>query len=194
MTYDEYQTRVDYDEGTIKIRLVEVPTEGDWLAVYERALSTIGKRPAHLPTSEWIAAMLEARHSPIRRAVYSFELMNIPSNTATHFARHVHAQPYISTLRNDLQGTVDGDHAPRNTPVNMILDVNAEELQVMANKRLCRKAAPLTRRVMQAMCDLAIRATPELKKNLVPLCEYCGGVCHEMKPCGKAKEKQEAKT
>lgn len=188
ITMRELRAKIDYAEGTIRIRLIGAPDANDWLGVYTRALSTIGKTPARNPSSEWIAAMLEARHSPIRRAVYSFELKGIPSNTATHFARHVHAQPYISTLRNDLQRTVDGDHAPRNTPVNMILDVNAEELQVMANKRLCRKAAELTRKVMRAMCDLAIEATPELKGKLVPLCEYCGGVCHEMKPCGKAQK------
>lgn len=129
--------------------------------------------------------MIEARHSPIRRAMYSFEFEEIPSNTATHYARHVHAQPYISTLRIDLQDFIDGDHAPRNTPVGMILDVNAEELQTMANKRLCKKAAPLTRAVMRAMCMLAEMATPEMHGNLIPLCEYCGGICHEMKPCGR---------
>ena len=30
-------------------------------------------------------------------------------------------------------------------------------------------------------------ATPELHGLLVPLCEYCGGVCHEMEPCGRKK-------
>jgi hypothetical protein len=70
----------------------------------------------------------------------------------------------------------------------MILDVNAEELQVMANKRLCMKAAKLTRSVMGAMCELAVSVTPEIQPCLVPLCEYCGGVCHEMKPCGRYKK------
>ena len=28
-------------------------------------------------------------------------------------------------------------------------------------------------------------ATPELHGLLVPLCEHCGGVCHEMEPCGR---------
>ena len=31
-------------------------------------------------------------------------------------------------------------------------------------------------------------ATPELHGLLVPLCEYCGGVCHEMEPCGRYKK------
>ena len=35
---------------------------------------------------------------------------------------------------------------------------------------------------------LAEEATPELHGLLVPLCEYCGGVCHEMEPCGRYKK------
>lgn len=185
MNNKELVIDVKHDEGTIRIKLIEYPTEYDWFEVYRRALKTINKRPTKQPTSEWIASILEARHSPIRRAMYSFEFEDIPSNTATHYARHVHAQPYISSLRNDLQEFIDGDHAPRNTPVGMILDVNAEEIQVMANKRLCKKAALMTRRVMWAMCKLICVVTSEMEKNLVPLCEYCGGVCHEMKPCGR---------
>lgn len=179
------QIDVPYDEGVIRVRLIEWPTAYDWYEVKRRAFVTIGKTSFQVPTFEWIASILEARHSPIRRAMYSFEFECIPSNTATHFARHIHAQPYISSLRNDLQEFIDGDHAPRNTPVGMILDVNAEEIQVMANKRLCMKAAPLTRKVMHAMCMLVERFTPEMKGRLVPLCEYCGGVCHEMRPCGR---------
>lgn len=171
----------------MQITLIEYPMSRDWFEVKRRALITIGKTPADVPSSEWKRAILEARHSPIRRLVYSFLIEDIPSNTATHFARHVHAQPYISSLRNDRQNTLDGDSAPRNTPVNMILDVNAEELMVMANKRLCKQAATLTQQVMKTMCELAINVTPELKDFLVPMCEYHGGVCHEMKPCGRCK-------
>ena len=43
------------------------------------------------------------------------------------------------------------------------------------------------RQIVQAMCKLAEEATPELHGLLVPLCEYCGGVCHEMEPCGRYK-------
>lgn len=177
---------IEHAEGVIRVELIDYPTPEDWFEVYRRALKTINKRPKKTPDSAWISAILEARHSPIRRAMYSFEFEDIPSNTATHYARHVHAQPYISTLRNDLQEFIDGDHAPRNSPVGMILDVNAEELQVMANKRLCMKAAAMTRRVMYEMCQLVETVTPEMAGKLVPLCGYCGGVCHEMKPCGRS--------
>jgi hypothetical protein len=70
----------------------------------------------------------------------------------------------------------------------MILDVNAEELMVMANKRLCMNAAEKTREIMKEMCRLAQEATPELEGLLVPMCEWCGGICHEMYPCGRRNE------
>lgn len=179
---------VDYPEGRIKITLIEYPTADDWYEVKRRALKTIGKRPKTAPTSAWIHSILEARHSPIRYAMYCYEIDAIPSNTSTHFARHIHAQPYISSLRNDLQEFVDGDHAPRNTPVGMIFDVNAEELQIVMNKRKCGRAAALTQKVAAAMGELAIEVTPEMDGLMVPLCVYCGGVCHEMQPCGRAKK------
>ena len=69
--------------------------------------------------------------------------------------------------------------------MSMIYDVNAEELQVIATKRLCMKASLETRQIVQAMCNLAEEATPELHSLLVHLREYCGGVCNEMEPCGR---------
>lgn len=176
----------------MKITLIKAPTEADWLEVKRRALVTCWKKPKNMPESEWKHKILRARHSPIRYIVYSFMLEGIPSNIATHFARHVHAQPYISSLRNDRQTFTDGDKAPRDTPVNMIIDMNAEELQIMANKRLCMQAAEKTREVMREMCRLALEVTPELMGLLVPLCFYCGGVCHEMYPCGRQHGKHDA--
>lgn len=171
----------------MKITLLDYPIEDDWIEVKRRALITMyGKGLGEIkpPTLEWKKKILEARHSPIRYLRYSFLIEDMPSNTSVHLCRHVHAQPYVSSLRNDRQEEMDGDKAPRDTPVNMILDVNAEELMVIANKRLCRKAAPNTRKAVVAMCYAAIAVTPELEGLLVPMCEYQGGVCHEMKPCG----------
>jgi len=192
-----FRTLVRHRHGLTRITLIEYPGPDDWMAVKRRALITAGKRPRNSPDSEWIERMLDCRHSPIRRAMYSFEIEDIPSNTATHFARHVHAQPYVSTLRtdrtppeyikqavDDLTKAVDGDLAARCTPVSMILDCNAEALMIMANKRLCMTAAEITRTIMQGMREVAVRATPEMKRHLVPHCIYCGGICHEYNSCG----------
>ena len=172
----------------MKVTLIEKPCEGDWYEVSRRARITVGKKPVRMPTDDWKKRILDARHSPIRRLMYSFLIEDIPSNTAVHLCRHTHAQPYCGSLRNDRQNKMNGDEAPRNTPINMILDVNAEELMVIANKRLCGQAAEKTREAVRRMCVAVQEAEPELEwhKRLVPMCVYHGGVCHEMKPCGKA--------
>jgi hypothetical protein len=171
----------------MKVTLLEFPTEQDWIECKRRALITIyGKGLGEIkpPTSDWKYKILKARHSPIRYLRYSFLIEDIPSNTSVHLCRHIHSQPYVSSLRNDRQDTMDGDKAPRDTPVNMIYDVNAEELIVVANKRLCNMASDKTRAVVDLMCRAVGKVTPEIKPLLVPMCEWLHG-CPEMKSCGR---------
>lgn len=170
-----------------KISLIESPSEEDWMEVKRRALVTIGKKPVNPPTSEWKHEILEARHSPIRRLRYSFYLKNIPYWVAMHIRTHVHDcpngdefQPYIKSQRDDRQNEYERGKAPQEAPVSMILDMSAEQIQNFANKRLCKMTAEETRLVVSQMCELAEEATPELTGLLVPMCVYCGGVCHEM--------------
>ena len=141
-------------------------------------------------SSGLLSKVLDARHSPIRVLNFAFLFEGIPSNTATHFARHVHAVPFVQSLRNDRQTQLDGDHAPRNTPVNMILYCNAEELMIIANKRLCGRASPMTQLATHMMCGAVLEKFPEFSDLLVPMCLYHGGVCHEIKSCGYAERAQ----
>lgn len=171
----------------MRITLIDKPTASDWAGVKRRALITMyGKGTGEVgePSPKWKRKILRARHSPIRYLRYGFLIKEIPSNVATHLCRHVHAQPYVSSLRNDRQDEMDGDAARRDTPVNMILDVNAEELMAIANKRLCYKAAERTRMAVAKMCELAAESTPEIGEFLVPMCEYAHE-CYEMESCGK---------
>ena len=169
------------------VKILEYPSENDWMEVKRRALVTVGLSPVNLPDSEWKHSILEARHSPIRRLRYSFYL-EIPYWVSVHLCRHVHAQPYVRSQRNDRQDQYDRNCAPQNAMVSMIWDMSAEELMEIANKRLCQLAAPETRAVIKTMCDLAIGVTPELEGLLVPMCKYHGGVCHEMHPCKERKK------
>lgn len=168
----------------VKIYLINAPTEEDWMGVKQRALVTIGKKAINAPTSEWKHKILEARHSPIRYLRYSFLLEGIPSWVATHLVRHHEGfQPYVKSQRNDRQNEYDRNTAPQNAPVDMIVDINAEALMVIANKRLCNQASKETRDVVKGMCLLAEQHTPELKGLLVPMCVHQNGKCHEMTPC-----------
>lgn len=141
--------------------------------------------PKNGPSEKLLHDCLNARHSPIRVLQFAFLIEGIPSNISVHLCRHVHATPFVSSLRNDRQDRMNGDEAPRNTPVDMIFYVNAEELMVIANKRLCSKASALTRLAVEMMCDEAVQKMPELDGLLVPICEYHGKVCHEIQSCGR---------
>jgi hypothetical protein len=181
--YGEW-VRTDKPEQKMRISLIEAPTAVDWLEVKRRALVTVGLVPKDMPDSEWRKDILRARHSPIRYLQFSFMLENIPSWVSVHLVRHVHAQPYVKSQRNDRQSEYDRTKAPQDAPVNMIWDMNAEELMVIANKRLCRLASKETREVVTQMCKLVVEQCPEFDEFLVPMCYYHGGVCHEMKGCG----------
>lgn len=108
------------------VKLLEYPTEKDWLEVKRRALVTAGLTPKNAPDVAWKHAILEARHSPIRYLRFSFYI-ECPYWVSVHLCRHVHAQPYVRSQRNDRQSDYDRNAARQDEPVSMILDVNAEE-------------------------------------------------------------------
>lgn len=169
----------------MKITCTEYPTEQDWIACKERALVTVGLNIKNPPDENWKKSILKARHSPIRRLRFSFKLEGIPSWVSVHLVRHIHAQPYVKSQRNDRQNNYDRTKAPQDSPVNMIWDMNAEELMVIANKRLCNQASPETREVVKLMCEEVLKTNPEFKEFLVPMCQYVGE-CKEMYPCFSA--------
>ena len=171
----------------MKVTCIYWPQERERTLFLQAIRVTMGKKdtPKNGPSEKLVHDCLNARHSPIRVFNFAFLIEDIPSNTSVHLCRHVHAVPFVSSLRNDRQNRMDGDKAPRDTPVDMIFYCNAEELMTIANKRLCNKAAPMTRKVVQMMCLEALGRMPELAGLLVPMCQYHGGVCHEIESCGK---------
>lgn len=169
----------------MEIELVKYPSAEDWRLVKRATLETVGLRPKTDPRPEWMAEILRARHSPIRLLQFVFELRDIPYWVSVHLCRHVHATPFVKTQRNDRQSNYDRNKAPQDAPVNMMWAMNAEELMVIANKRLCQMASPETRSVVELMCRLVEAKCPEFRGLLVPACEY-NGVCHEMNGgCGR---------
>ena len=164
----------------VTIHMTEYPTERDWCQVHRRALLTVGKTPKKPPSTKWRKDILMARHSPLRRLFFSFDLIGLPSYVSVHLVRHVHAQPYVRSQRNDRQNEYDRTKAPQDAPVNMIWDMTGEELVTIANKRLCNMADPFTQAIVRGCCDLVKQACPEFEGELVPMCVRNGGVCYEM--------------
>ena len=176
----------------LDIEMTKYPTDADWAEVYHRAMLTVGKDKTIVPSMNFRQKILAARHSPIRYLRFSFELTNIPYWVACELRTHVHDMPYVAdfgvyikTSRNDRQADFDRNAARQDTPVNMIMDINGEQLMILANKRLCNKATAEAREAVTRMCHLAEEKCPEYTGLLVPNCIYHGGICHEMMPCGK---------
>lgn len=166
----------------MKIDIIKYPTEEDWMLVKQCALVTVGKESNKPATEEFKRKMLRARHSPIRELKFVFYLKDIPYWVSVHLCRHVHAQPYVKSQRNDRQADYDRTKAPQDAPVDMIWSMNAEELITIANKRLCNLASKETREIVQIICREVETLCPEFKEELVPMCVR-NGQCYEIFPC-----------
>ena len=171
----------------MKIELIKVPTEDDWLLCKRAAMRTIWKDVGTMPGADWKHKILAAGHSPIRVLPFYISMTDIPYWVAMHLVRHVHSVPFISSQRNDRQTMYDRRTAPQDAPVNMDWYMNAEELINVSHKRLCTQASIETRAVVAEICDLVLDACPEFEGLLVPMCMYRNGKCTEFKPCGTAK-------
>lgn len=165
----------------MRVELLKSPNSDDWMEVYRRAMVTVGKESIKIPSKLWMQKIITARHSPIRYLRFSFYI-ECPYWVSVHLCRHVHAQPYVRSQRNDRQIEYDRNSARQDEMVSMIWDINAEELCVIANKRLCKKASIETREIVSDMCNLVSIECPEFKHEMIPMCER-EGKCHEMKPC-----------
>lgn len=167
------------------VQLVKYPTKEDWMLAKQCTLVTVNKKAVTPPTFEWMKALLEARHSPIRTLQFCFLLTDVPYWVSVHLVRHVHAQPFVRSQRNDRQNEYDRRAAGQDAPVSMMWYMNAEELITIANKRLCMQASEETRNLVSQMLDKVKQVCPEFEDELVPMCDRNGGVCHEMFPCGR---------
>jgi thymidylate synthase ThyX len=174
-------------ESVMRVSLLKYPTEEDWELVKRAALTTVDKTAKAPPSMEWKRGILEARHSPIRLLHFVFEIRDIPYWVSVHLCRHVHAVPFVRSQRNDRQSEYDRNSARQDAPVSMMWEMNAEELCIIANKRLCKMASKETRKVVAMMCAAVTEKLPEFTDVLVPACMY-NGVCHEMHGGCHAKE------
>ena len=104
----------------MKIELIKYPTAEDWMYCKECTLVTVGKKAVTPPTEKWMKDILEAKHSPIRELKFGFKFTDIPYWISVHLCRHVHAQPYVKTQRNDRQSDYDRNSARQDAPVTMV--------------------------------------------------------------------------
>ncbi len=173
----------------IEVNILRHPTGDDWERCKDLAMRTIGKRwTGNKVTEEWKHKMLECRHSPIRTLMFTIEMV-VPYFVSVHFVRHkIGVEHYVKSQRNDRQSEYDRELAPQNAMVCHTMDINAESLMIMSNRRLCNMADPTTHYVMYLICKAVEGCSPEFNGHLVPQCEKLLH-CPEFKPCGYWKEK-----
>ena len=133
-----------------------------------------------------LAKIYACEHSPIRSQIFWIEMIDIPSFVSVHFVRHkIGVEHFVESNRDDRGGE---DIVDRNTPVHHGMLINAQALINMARKRLCSKAHVEAVKVMEMIQEEVSKVDPDLANHMVPECVYRGGVCHELKSCGKMAE------
>lgn len=166
---------------------IEVTKVTSWKDVLNAARFTQRKEPLDKePSIEFKKKIIKAEHSPLRCLMFNIDMYDIPSYISTHLVRHVHAQPFVSSSRPDVNGSM----APRQQqlktdPVNMRLFLNAQEIIHISRVRLCSKAESKTRQIWFKVIDELKKIEPELAAACVPSCIY-RGFCPEIKSCGVA--------
>lgn len=138
----------------------------------------------HEPSDEFKQKMIKAEHSPLRCLQFTIDFYDIPYYTSVHLCRHVHAQPFVSTSRPDINGQMKPrDEQKKSDPVNMRLLVNAQEIINISRVRLCNKAEKVTQMLWIEVLRELSKIEPFLANACVPNCLY-RGFCPEIKPCG----------
>ena len=138
----------------------------------------------HEPSDEFKQKMIKAEHSPLRCLQFTIDFYDIPYYTSVHLCRHVHAQPFVSTSRPDINGHMKPrDEQKKSDPVNMRLLVNAQEIINISRVRLCNKAEKVTQMLWIEVLRELSKIEPFLANACVPNCLY-RGFCPEIKPCG----------
>ena len=170
---------------------IEITRLTSWKDVLNAARFTQRKEPLDKePSDKFKKQIIRAEHSPLRCLVFTIDFYDIPYYVSVHLCRHVHAQPFVSTSRPDIDGTQKprGEQLKSDT-VNMRLLLNAQEIINISKVRLCNKAEFVTRMAWFNAIQELKKIEPLLAAACVPSCVY-KGLCPEINPCGYNKTQQ----
>ena len=169
---------------------VEITRITSWKDVLNAARFTQRKKLLNKePSDDFKRSIIRAEHSPLRCLMFNIDFYDIPYYVSGHLVRHIHAQPFVSTSRPD----IDGNMKPRkeqkkDDPVNMRLFLNAQEIINISKVRLCSKAEIETRKAWQSVINQLYNIEPLLATACIPSCVY-RGFCPEIKSCGYTESK-----
>lgn len=180
----------------MEVRIVNSPTDQDWLNVRNDALFTQRKSTDRVPSSELKKKFLISEHSPIRDLKVVWEWIDIPYYVSVHFSRHHQGvEHFVSSQRNDIQKKYDRRSAPQSSPVNHKCTANTQAILNISRARLCLVASPETTKAWRLFLEELYKYEPELVQLCVKPCVYRNGICPEVfKPCGYNKTEHYKKT
>ena len=153
---------------------IEIQKVTSWKDVLNAARFTQRKKPLDKePSVEFKKKIIKAEHSPLRCLMFNVDLYDIPYYVHVHLVRHVHAQPFVSTSRPDIDGNqLPRDEQKKTDLVNMRLFLNAQEIINISRVRLCNKAERVTKQVWKNVIEELFKIEPELASACVPNCIY----------------------
>lgn len=156
-----------------------------WQEVLNAARFTQRKEPLDKEPSDCFKwNIIKAEHSPLRALMFTIDFYDIPYYASVHLCRHVHAQPFVSTSRPDIDGMMKPrEEQKKSDPVNMRLLVNAQEIIHISRARLCMRAEATTMKLWKQAVKELHEIEPILAAACVSNCIY-RGLCPEIKSCG----------
>lgn len=163
----------------IKTDIIKI--KGDWQEVVDDCRATVSKPPlGHEPSAIWKTGILIAEHEPIRDIWIKWKWRGIKYWIAMHWKTHIWPSR-VNTQRTDRTG-VDREQKTQDAPIDFTGDANCQHLIDTWRKRLCKMAAPETRRYAENFKQTLHNVEPEIADVLVPSCIYrCG--CPEPNGC-----------
>jgi hypothetical protein len=165
----------------LEIKIVDYPTEQDWIRMRNNALFTQRKSSDKSVSSKLKTKFLLSEHSPIYTIRWTVEFYDIPYWTSNQIVRsHEGFTPFVSSQRNDIQYKYDRRKAPQDANVNLRFDGNAEAIITISKKRLCLTASSETRVIWEKFIDELKKVSLELANLCVKPCVYRNGICPEV--------------
>ena len=139
-----------------------------------------------MPLWKWY----DSGHTPSRTQIFSIYVTDMPYSVAMQMRTHDKngalflVEPGRPDTGTERLKDWNGDNY-RDQPRNVFILCNAQHLIDWSHRRMCKKAEDKTREFFGALKKEIAKVDVDLADNLVPMCFYRGGSCHEPKPCVK---------
>lgn len=92
---------------------------------------------------------------------------------------------WMGTGREDRPDAIPGEYS-RKQNVPFVLKLTARAIKEISYYRMCNKAEEPTRKFMFLFQTELMDIEPELAKQMMPMCQFRGGICTELNSCRKA--------